>query len=88
MARWESSKKLLFAVERLLYRAFPRPRNTYGIKADYLHRRVLLHFNDTATEDEYQDDVYRLAHQTATAHGLKTTPRSSIAIEGLASHEF
>lgn len=66
----EALKRTLFFLERSLYRGLPNARKTYCIKEGYNHRRILLHFNDTTADDGFQDDIYRLAHETAKHKGL------------------
>ena len=47
-------------------------RRSYFIHADYRHRQEAERYNDTANSDEWQDEVYRFAHEVSSDHNLQT----------------
>ncbi len=47
-------------------------RENYFIQDGYQHRREPKYFDDTSSSDDWQDEVYRFAKETADQHGLRS----------------
>jgi SAM-dependent methyltransferase len=47
-------------------------RSNYFIHDGYRHRSIQIHFDDSANNDEWQDEVYRFAREIADKHNLRT----------------